>query len=139
MPKDDWDARTIPAKRPRFKEGRRQGLLLILAAIGIPLIVFFFQDEGELRFYGSEKVFERNITPTERAEIRAAIDKQTARLDKIQRAIEEIKQKYRGQIGEGYYRERWVVHSKEGFAVPFKYFLALGGIIGLIGLGKLIL
>ena len=140
MPKDDWDARFIPEKRPRwFSEGRRQGLMLILVAIGIPLVVFFFQDDGALRFYSSEKVFERNITPKERQEIGAAVEAYKARLDTVQRLVEDVKEKYRGEIGEGYGSETWVVHEKDGFAIPFKYFLGLGALLGLIGVGKLIL
>jgi hypothetical protein len=139
MPKDDWDARFIPEKRRRFSEGRKQGLFLILVAIGIPLIVFFFQDDGALRFYSSEKVFERNITPKERQEIGEAVAKYKAGLDTIQKAVENVKEKYRGEIGEGYGSEMWIVHEKDGVAIPFKYFLGLGSLLALIGLGKLIL
>jgi hypothetical protein len=139
MADDDWDARRLPPpRRPRIRRGRRQGLLLILAAVGIPLAVFFFQDEGALRFSRSENVFERNITPTERREIRAAIDRYKARLDGIQKVVEEVKEKYRTEIGEGYYNERWIVRSKSGFAIPFKYFLALGAVLALVGIGKLV-
>ncbi len=139
MAKDDWDARTIPMKRRGISEGRKQGLLLILVAIGIPLIVSFFQDDGALRFYSTERVFERTITPRESQEIRAAVDKYKAKLDGIQRAVEGVKQRYRGMMGEGYTTERWVIHTVDGFAVPFKYFLAFGALLALIGVAKLIL
>ncbi len=33
----------------------------------------------------------------------------------------------------------WVVHVKEGLAVPFKYVLGLGALLFLVGAGKLIL
>jgi hypothetical protein len=139
MPRDEWDARFIPEKRPRFSEGRKQGIFLILLAIAIPLVAFFFQDKGALRFYSSEKVFERNITPKERQELKAAIDRAKASLDKVQRAVEDVKEKYRGEIGEGYYADRWVVHDVDGFAIPFKYILGLGVLVALFGLGKLLL
>jgi len=139
MPKDEWDARLLPETRPRTRGGRRQGLLLILIAIGIPAIVFFFQDNGALRFYSSENVSERTLSPKEKQEIREAVDRYKAKLDAVGRIVEDVKERYRNATGEGYTSERWVFHNVEGFAIPFKYFLALGGLIGLIGLGKLIL
>jgi hypothetical protein len=142
MPKkDEWDARFMPEKaRPRRRSnGRSQGLLLILVAIGIPLIVFFMQEDGALRFSETDKVFERTLTSEERQEIRLAIDKHKAKLDSIQRLIEEVKEKYRGETGVSYDRDVWVVHVKEGLAIPFKYVLALGALIFLLGIGKLIL
>lgn len=139
MPKDEWDARFIPTKRRGLSEGRRQGLLIILIAIGIPLVVFFFQDEGKLRFTTRETVFERTLTPTEKQEIRQVVEKHKENLDGLRKAVEEIKEKYRGEIGEGYDRELWVVTTKEGLAIPFKYFLALGAVLFLVGVGKLIL
>ena len=86
MPKkDDWDARFAPeAKRTRWRgASRNQGLLLMLLAIGIPLVVFFIQVDGALRFYDQDKVFERTLTTAEHQEIRAAIDKHKAKLDTV--------------------------------------------------------
>ena len=142
MPKkDDWDARYIPeTKRSRRRGGNRsQGLLLLLVAIGIPLVAFFFQVDGALRFYETDKVFDRTLTQAEKQEIQAAVNKHKAKLDKIQRVIEEVKEKYRGETGESYDRDVWVVHVKEGLAIPFKYVLAFGAILFLIGIGKLII
>ena len=142
MPKkDDWDARYIPeAKRRRQRGGGlSQGLVLILLAIGIPLVVFFIQVDGALRFYNTDQVFERTLTAAEQQEIRSAIDKHKAKLDTVQRIVEEIKETYRGETGASYERDVWVVHLKEGFAIPYKYVLALGALLFLIGIGKLIL
>jgi len=44
--RDEWDARTVPPKVRRRGEGRQQGIVLILLAIGIPLIAFFIQVDG---------------------------------------------------------------------------------------------
>ena len=142
MPKkDDWDARFAPeAKRTRRRgDGRSQGLLLMLIAIGIPLVVFFLQVDGALRLSEQDKVFERTLTTAEQQEIRAAIDKHRVKLDTVQRIVEEIKETYRGETGASYERDVWVVHVKEGLAIPFKYVLAFGAILFLIGIGKLIL
>lgn len=61
MPKkrDDWDARFIPEAKTRRRgaSGRSQGLLLILLAVGIPLVAFFLQEDGALRFYETDTVF----------------------------------------------------------------------------------
>jgi len=142
MPKkDDWDARFAPeAKRTRRRgDGRSQGLLLMLIAIGIPLVVFFLQVDGALRLSEQDKVFERTLTTAEQQEIRAAIDKHRVKLDTVQRIVEEIKETYRGETGASYERDVWVVHVKEGLAIPFKYVIAFGAILFLIGIGKLIL
>ena len=138
--RDEWDARFIPEpKRVRLRgAGRSQGLILMLIALGIPLVVYFVQEDGALRFSIEDKVFERTLTPGERQEIRAAIDKRKAGLDTVQRIVETIKEKYRGQTGAGYDRDVWVVRIKEGLAIPFKYVLALGALLFLIGLGRLI-
>jgi hypothetical protein len=122
-----------------MSEGRKQGLLIILIAIGIPLVVFFLQEDGKLRFTSRETVFERTLTPTEKQEIRQAVAKHKENLDGLRKALEEIKEKYRGEIGEAYDREVWVVTTREGLAIPFKYFLALGGVLFLVGVGRLIL
>lgn len=142
MPKkDDWDARFAPeAKRTRRRgDARNQGFLLMILAIGIPLVLFFIQVDGALRFYETDKIFERTLTNTEQQEIRAAIDKHKAKLDMVQKIVEEIKETYRGETGASYERDVWVVHVKEGLAIPFKYVLAFGSILFLIGIGKLIL
>ena len=142
MPKKDiWDARLDPGvKRTRRRGGRRrQGLLLMLIAIGIPLVVLFIQVDGALRFSEQDKVLERTLTTAEQQEIRAAIDKHKAKLDTVQRIVEEIKEAYRGETGASYERDVWVVHVKEGLAIPFKFVLAFGALLFLIGIGKLIL
>jgi len=144
MPKKDiWDARFDPGvKRTRRRgggSGRRQGLLLMLIAIGIPLVVLFIQVDGALRFSEQDKVLERTLTTAEQQEIRAAIDKHKAKLDTVQRIVEEIKEAYRGETGASYERDVWVVHVKEGLAIPFKFVLAFGALLFLIGIGKLII
>jgi hypothetical protein len=136
---DEWDARLPPPKIRRRGGGRSQGLLLMLVAIGIPLIVFFLQTDGALRFYEEDKVFERTLTPQEIQQIRTAIANHMMKLDTVQRVVEEIKETYRNETGASYERDMWVVHVKEGLAIPFKYVLGLGGIIFLIAVGKLIL
>lgn len=136
---DEWDARMPTPVVRRRRDGRSQGLLLMLIAVGIPLIVFFLQTDGALRFYEEDKVFERTLTPEEKQEIRTAVANHKATLDTVQRIVEEIKETYRSETGAGYERDSWVVHIKEGFAIPFKYVLGLGALIFLIGIGKLVL
>jgi len=138
---DDWDARFAKETKPRRRRsgGRSSGLLLMLIAIGIPLVVFFIQEDGALRFYEVDKIFERTLTSEERQEIRQAIDKYKASLDKVQRVVEEVKQRYRGETGVSYERDVWVVHVKEGLAIPFKYVIAVGALLFLIGVGRLVL
>ena len=132
-------ARFVEKPVRRRGSGRNQGIMLILLAVGIPLVVFFLQEDGALRFSNTDRVFERTLTQAEKQEIQAAVNKHKAKLDKIQRVIEEVKEKYRGETGESYDRDVWVVHVKEGLAIPFKYVLAFGAILFLIGIGKLVI
>jgi nitrogen regulatory protein PII len=136
--RDEWDARYMPGKpRRSWGGGRSQGLTLMLIAVGIPLVAFFIQVDGALRFSTQDKVFERTLTAAEQQEIHAAVLKYQAKLDTVQQIVETIKEKYRGETGESYDRDVWVVHVKEGLAIPYKYVLALGALLFLVGLGKL--
>ena len=137
--RDEWDARFVEKPVRRRGSGRNQGVMLILLAIGIPLVAFFIQVDGALRFSSKDMVFERTLTAEEKQEIRAAVDKHKAKLDTVQRIVEEIKETYRGETGASYDRDAWVVHVKEGLAIPFKYVLGLGALLFLVGIGKLII
>jgi hypothetical protein len=137
--RDEWDARFVEKPVRRRGSGRNQGIMLILLAIGIPLVAFFIQVDGALRFSSKDMVFERTLTAAEQQEIRAAVDKHKANLDTVQRIVEEIKETYRGETGASYERDAWVVHVKEGLAIPFKYVLGLGALLFLVGIGKLII
>jgi hypothetical protein len=137
--RDEWDARFMPPKVRRRRGGRlSQGLTLMIMAIGIPLVVFFIQEDGALRFYAQDKIFERTLTAAEQQEIQAAVVKYQATLDPVQKIVETIKEKYRGETGESYGRDVWVVHVREGLAVPYKYILALGAVLFLLGLARLV-
>jgi hypothetical protein len=137
--RDEWDARYVEKPVRRRGSGRNQGVLLILLAVGIPLVAFFIQVDGALRFSSKDMVFERTLTAAEQQEIRAAVDKHKANLDTVQRIVEEIKETYRGETGASYDRDAWIVHVKEGLAIPFKYVLGLGAVLFLVGIGKFIL
>lgn len=137
--RDEWDARYAPEKvRRTWGAGRQQGLMLMILAVGIPLVVFFIQVDGAVRFSTRDKVFERTLTSAEQQEIHAAVVKHQAKLDTIQKIVEKIKETYRGETGASYDRDVWVVHVKEGLAIPYKYVLALGALLFLVGLGRLI-
>jgi hypothetical protein len=137
--RDEWDARYVEKPVRRRGSGRNQGVLLILLAVGIPLVAFFIQVDGALRFSSKDMVFERTLTAAEQQEIRAAVDKHKANLDTVQRIVEEIKETYRRETGASYDRDAWIVHVKEGLAIPFKYVLGLGAVLFLVGIGKFIL
>ena len=137
--RDEWDARFVEKPVRRRGSGRNQGILLILLAVGIPLVAFFIQVDGALRLSSKDMVFERTLSAAEQQEIRAAVDKHKAKLDTVQRIVEEVKETYRGETGASYERDAWVVHVKEGLAIPFKYVLGLGALLFLVGIGKFIL
>lgn len=122
-----------------MKEARKSGISLILIGIGIPLILFFFQSNGEFRFVGNVKVFERSLTPAEVKAIKEAINEKKENMSIIQKTVEGIKDKYRKRMGEDYYKDKWTVHTKGGFAIPYRYFIAFGLILVLLGFGRVII
>lgn len=134
--RDEWDARLPPPKPRRSRGNRSLGLTLMLLGIGLPLVLFFIQDDGALRFSARDQVYERTLTTAEQQEIHQAIVKQQAKLDEMARIVEKIKQKYRGETGASYDRDVWVVHVRDGLAIPYKYVLAFGGLLFLVGLGR---
>ena len=109
----------------------------MLLAIGIPLVALLHPGGRRAEVLRpQDKIFERTLTTAEQQEIRAAIDKHKAKLDTVQKIVEEVKETYRGETGASYERDVWVVHVKEGLAIPFKYVLALGALLFLIGIGQ---
>ncbi|MFC2166065.1 hypothetical protein ACFLT2_13850 [Acidobacteriota bacterium] len=131
-------------KELRFKkkimtDGRKVGILLILIGVGLPLILSFFQDEGEFRFHSASLVAERSLAPAEIASIKNAMAEKKQGMDTLQRVSEEVKSAARKQLGEDYFKDKWIVREYSGFFIPFKYTIALGLLFSLVGIGKLIL
>jgi len=120
-------------------DGRKAGILLILIGIGLPLILSFFQDDGEFRFFSASLVAERHLSPREIASIKKAVAEEKRRMDTIQRVAAEVKSAARKQLGEDYFRDKWIVKEYSGFSIPFKYTIAVGLLFFLIGVGKFIL
>jgi hypothetical protein len=119
-----------------MSDRRRTGVLLILIGIGIPLVMFFIQTDGELRFFSSSFIAQRSLSPTEIAEIKKAIEAKKNQMGKVEKAAEAVKERYRKQMGEDYFKETWFVRRYSGFSIPFRYFLALGLLLILVGIGR---
>jgi len=126
-------------KKKIMTDGRKVGILLILIGIGLPLILSFFQEEGEFRFFSASYVVERNLAPAEIAFIKKAMAEKKQRMDTLQRVAAEVKSAARKQLGEDYFKDKWIVREYSGFSIPFKYTIALGLLFSLVGIGKLIL
>lgn len=126
-------------KRKGVSERRRTGVLLILIGIGIPLILSFFQEEGEFRFYSKTRIIERGLIPQEQKEIELALYQKKKNMSETQRVVEEVKDVYRKLLGEDYYKDKWTFREYHGFLIPFRYVIAFGMLFGLVGLGRFIL
>ena len=133
------DERPLQFKKKFMSDRRRTGVLLVLAGIGIPLILFFIQSDGELRFLSSSFIAERSLSPTEASEIKQAIQTKKGQMGKVEKAVEAVKERYRKQMGEDYFKETWFVRRYSGFSIPFEYALALGSVFFLIGIGRFII
>ena len=125
-------------KKKKMTDGRRRGILLILIGIGLPLILSFFQDEGEFRFNNASYIVERNLAPADIATIKKAMAEKKQSMDTLQRVAEEVKSAARKQLGEDYFKDKWIVREYSGFSLPFKYTIALGFLFLLVGIGKLV-
>ena len=130
------EERPLHFKKKFMSDRRRTGVLLILIGIGIPLVMFFIQTDGELRFFSSSFIAQRSLSPTEIAAIKKAIEAKKNQMGKVEKAAEAIKERYRKQMGEDYFKETWFVRRYSGFSIPFRYFLALGLLLILVGIGR---
>lgn len=127
---------------------RKIGTLLILVGIGIPLILFFFQDlRGDLvlvktirELKYTEKVLDPK-NPDDAKRIKGL--KILGELDQLIPWIgvldkEEIT--YTSDKKTGLVHMRWDYYydiKRRGFEIPCKYFIALGIILTLIGAGMI--
>lgn len=125
---------------------RRIGILLILIGVGIPLVLFFFQEDGEIRL-GRDvvKEVERNLTPEEiefRKRQKELIEAEKAKLTK--KEIEDMGYYDRwmyplleGTIKDEDFlkKEKWTVRTEGKRLMPYKYTVGIGIVVILVGIG----
>lgn len=125
---------------------RKIGILLILIGVGIPLVLFFFQEDGEIRLGRTIiKEVERNLTPEEiefRKRQKELIEAEKAKLTK--KEIEDMSLYDRWMYGgiEGIIKdddflkkEKWTVRTEGKRLMPYIYTIGIGIVIILVGIG----
>ena len=125
---------------------RKIGILLILIGVGIPLVLFFFQEDGEIRLGRTIiKEVERNLTPEEiefRKRQKELIEAEKAKLTK--KEIEDMSLYDRWMYGgiEGIIKdddflkkEKWTVRTERKRLMPYKYTVGIGIVVIFVGIG----
>lgn len=131
----------------KMNKKRKVGILLILIGIGIPLVLLFFQEDGEIRL-GREvvKEVERNLTPEEIEFIKKQkelIESEKAKLPKIPEGYELVGyERWKlAQIeaiikDEDFLKkEKWTVRTEGKRLMPYKYTVGIGIVFILVGVG----
>lgn len=124
---------------------RKIGILLILIGIGIPLVLFFFQEEGEIRLGRTIiKEVERNLTPEEIEFIKRQKELIEAKVKMTKKEIEDMDlydrytySKLKGLIKDEDFikKEKWTVRTEGKRLMPYKYTVGIGIIVILVGIG----
>jgi len=127
---------------------RKFGILLILIGFGIPLVLFFFQDDGDLNMGNpTYKVIERELTSNEIdwfeekisviTNISSVFEKWLRDNDRFQDlwfASYDLEE----NLKESIKKSRWTIESKLILVIPYKYFVGIGVLLIFIGMGMII-
>ena len=126
---------------------RKIGILLILIGVGIPLVLFFFQEDGEIRLGRTIiKEVERNLTPEE-IEIIKRQKELIEALEKVKMTEKEIEDmglyeqykhlQLKGLIKDEDFirKEKWTVRTERKRLMPYKYTVGIGIIVIFVGIG----
>ncbi len=123
------------------------GILLILIGIGIPLVLFFFQEDGEIRLGRTIiKEVERNLTPEEiefRKRQIELIETEKAKLTKKEKLEDmSLYDRWMYLEIEGIIKDddflkkvKWTVRTEGKRLMPYKYTVGIGIIVIFVGIG----
>ena len=126
---------------------RKVGILLILIGVGIPLVLFFFQEDGEIRLGRTIiKEVERNLTPEEIEIIKRKKELREAEKAKLTKKEIEDMGYYDRWMGylqiEGIIKdedflkkEKWTVRTERKRLMQYKYTVGIGIVFILVGIG----
>lgn len=129
---------------------RKFGILLILIGFGIPLVLLFFQDNGDLNIGNpTYKVIERKLTPTEIETIEEKIAARNSWLKNLENKETLEKNEYYIRFNLAVVRldemqsvkinkSAWTIKSKLILVIPYKYFVGIGILLIFIGMGMVI-
>lgn len=127
---------------------RKIGILLILIGVGVPIVLYFFQEDGEIRLGKSIiKEVERNLTPEEIEFVKLEKNLQEKlrkmKISEKERGEEEQFEKYmksKGAVKKEDYmkKEKWTIRTEAKRIMPYKYTIGIGLIFILVGIGMFI-
>jgi len=114
---------------------RKTGILLILIGIGIPLVLFFFQEDGEIRIKNFLlKEIERNLS---QSEIRAIEEKKELKKNSMSDFEKFMEERGAYRDKNGWKKEKWIIRGTK-YLIPYKYSIGIGIIPVLVGIGMVI-
>jgi len=111
---------------------KKIGIILILVGVGIPLVLFFFQENGDLKFKNpTVKVIERKLNPKEIEIIEKKREEDKTRKTSYLTYLDEF-------FGKDYWKkEEWTIQHIEVYLIPYKYSIGIGIALILIGIGMI--
>lgn len=119
---------------------RKIGIILILIGIGIPLVLFFFLEDGIVYTIETQKILVRKLSHKEVMTLKSMLNKKIGKTDKKILTTEEFiglaakEELILDLFGKNHFsRERWKIYTRNYLSIPYRKTLGIGILFILIG------